>query len=170
LTLIGTLATASSEAVFYSCFDACQRASFARARNHAGCDQVIVLFNFLEPDMDEVKPLYLCEEDHVTVTVNSEYPLGKNKFRTVTFDAICKRTTPEVLEEAQNAIVRGNHGALREFAKEILVSFDQLKDAKGNVIDGTTEQNIASFHATFPLPLDTVTAYLKNLVKSKAKN
>lgn len=127
--------------------------------------------------------IQIAANDFIDVTVNAEYALGKNKWKTITFDARCARVSPEELEEAGNAVQGGQRGSILAFCRKILISTNGLKDFKGNSADVTERPDddvtgpvsdaaheeysatLDAFMATLPLPIDTVTAYLSNTTK-----
>ena len=138
--------------------------------------------------------LRLTEFDFIDVTVNSDLPKGKSGFKTISFDARCRRVSPDELDEVREAGMSGDRLAIRAFCNSILLSTALLKDFKGNdcnvvaranddssdepVDDGDDpnkehRETKAAFMATWPLPVDVVTAFIqaqtpKKEVKSTA--
>lgn len=125
--------------------------------------------------------LRLTEFDFIDVTVNSNFPMGKSGFKTVSFDARCKRVSPDELDEIRESGMAGDRGALSEFCERILVSTAGLKDFKNNSCDvqprldddapdtaqddaglnKAHRETLADFMATWPLPVDVVTAFIQ---------
>lgn len=128
----------------------------------------------------------LFEQDFIDVTVNAEVPRGKGKFTVVTFDARFLTVGPEEMEEVVIANQRGERGVLIDFLREKLISTDGINDFEkksADVIaldesltpnDGEDETENAREHKrtlelfirTFPLPIDAVTAFMRNQTKA----
>ncbi len=125
--------------------------------------------------------LRLTEFDFIDVIVNSNFPMGKSGFKTISFDARCKRVSPDELDDIRESAMAGDRGALSGFCERILVSTVGLKDFNGNSCDVVLRmdddasdeavddadvnkghrETLADFMATWPLPVDTVTAFIQ---------
>lgn len=116
--------------------------------------------------------LQLAAENFIDVTVNADYPLGRNKFKTVTFDARCRRLAPADMQRDMAALQRGDAEAAFDFVRKVLISVGGLKDFSGNAleIDSDKPETIEAFIATPALAPALVAAYIPNAVKTNRKN
>lgn len=123
--------------------------------------------------------IQIAGEAFVDVTVNSEFALGKNQFKRISFDARFKRLTPEELTRLTNARSIDERAQVLDLVREKLISTDGIKDSKGanrDVVAGSEsdheveaehERTLDDFMATMPLPFDAAAAYAKSLSKQK---
>lgn len=123
--------------------------------------------------------IQFAANDFIDVTVNADVPIGKNKYKRVTFDARFERATPEELTDLSKNNFGKTGGNMIDFAREKLISTTGLVDFEKNSADvieahegdddsqRAHSESLERFLATQPLPQEATLAFIRNQGKSK---